>query len=448
VPAFVPFALAAMAILGVAGDFAEAASTLADCSLPDDTCNGIDDDCNGVVDDDGVGYDLDDDGVPNACDNCRYTVNPLQQDLDGDGEGDDCDLDDDLILVTLPDQNLVFWQQERPFTRFNLYRGNLSALADADGNGAADDYGPCLDPDDASGGFFDSNNPPPGEGFLYLVTGIDSTGESSMGQASSGAVRPNLHPCEPRIFGHPPVIQSVTFLVNQQEFVQCDFTTVLEDWFCVNGIPGTHADPGIFLEGIYNRLQFQVRATDPDSTPEQENILLVSASFPDPNGLGEISLVLFDDASQNLFRVNQVANFPEECSEDPVSGSCECHGATYALSSGDLVTHDTVYTRNLGVTSAYADPLLIDCIRRATGQTTFQAPAGTNFVFKIEVVDRQGNLTAWPLSPSATTGQESLQCSGDPCGCCMLLPQPPAGCGGLPGMTSPAYPDGYCLSLP
>jgi len=107
----------------------------------------------------------------------------------------------------------------------------------------------------------------------------------------------------------------------------------------------------------------------------------------------------------------RLPTFPRSAAEDPVSGSCECHGATYALSSGDLVTHDTVYTRNLGVTSAYADPLLIDCIRRATGQ-------------------------------------ESLQCTGDPCGCCLLLPQPPAGCGGLPGMTSPAYPDGYCVSLP
>jgi hypothetical protein len=54
-------------------------------------CNGADDDCNGLVDDDSLGQDTDDDGVPNACDNCRKDPNSGQIDFDADLVGDACD---------------------------------------------------------------------------------------------------------------------------------------------------------------------------------------------------------------------------------------------------------------------------------------------------------------------------------------------------------------------
>jgi len=37
----------------------------------------------------------------NVCDNCPFTVNPSQEDGNGDGEGDRCDYDDGRILVVL-----------------------------------------------------------------------------------------------------------------------------------------------------------------------------------------------------------------------------------------------------------------------------------------------------------------------------------------------------------
>ena len=43
----------------------------------------------------GLTVDRDNDGVPNASDNCIGTINPNQSDTDGDKAGDECDLDDD-----------------------------------------------------------------------------------------------------------------------------------------------------------------------------------------------------------------------------------------------------------------------------------------------------------------------------------------------------------------
>jgi hypothetical protein len=37
--------------------------------------------------------DVDDDGHPDWRDNCPYTENPMQADVDGDSEGDACDAD-------------------------------------------------------------------------------------------------------------------------------------------------------------------------------------------------------------------------------------------------------------------------------------------------------------------------------------------------------------------
>ncbi|MCB9787963.1 MAG: putative metal-binding motif-containing protein [Deltaproteobacteria bacterium] len=71
-----------------------------------ESCDGLDNDCNGVTDEgfintdgdtqaDCVDDDDDNDGVPDATDNCPLTFNPLQNNNDGDQQGDACDPDDD-----------------------------------------------------------------------------------------------------------------------------------------------------------------------------------------------------------------------------------------------------------------------------------------------------------------------------------------------------------------
>jgi hypothetical protein len=62
-----------------------------------DVCNGVDDNCNGLIDEDPAGTDSDNDGIHNACDNCRFAFNPTQQDTDSDGIGNVCD---NCITVT------------------------------------------------------------------------------------------------------------------------------------------------------------------------------------------------------------------------------------------------------------------------------------------------------------------------------------------------------------
>jgi hypothetical protein len=157
-------------------------------------CNGVDDDCDGFIDEPS-GSDLDGDGVDDVCDNCLIDPNPSQGDIDDDFEGDICDLDDGLIYAQALDQSLLSWQFETGFDTFNVYRGDVGALVDGDGDGAADDYGACL----LAGilpqlSFGDTVVPAIGFANFYIVTGNGPSGESTFGNASSGALRSNPNP--------------------------------------------------------------------------------------------------------------------------------------------------------------------------------------------------------------------------------------------------------------
>src|SRR6185436_19512662 len=107
---------------------------------------------------------------------------------------------------------------------------------------------------------------------------------------------------ERRIFGEPPTIQSVEpDYVEPQKHAECDFTDVVFALFCQSGIVDVEAqtgfgwtviqngdtrtikhedvestDPGIIITGKYTELNFKVHVVDPNSTPGNNNILLVS----------------------------------------------------------------------------------------------------------------------------------------------------------------------------
>jgi hypothetical protein len=157
---------------------------------------------------------------------------------------------------------------------------------------------------------------------------------------------------DPMRFGTAPLIESVnqggSIPLTTQEVLRCDFTRPFdallyadgpfEDYCDLNDLhqpPSTHAGypkrktrrvasyrlgEGVtqIVGGSYTAARFEVQVSDADSTPEQDNVLLVTASFVMNAGTAqaqEISLVVLDDGSQNLFDYTQKAGV--------LQGNCE-----------------------------------------------------------------------------------------------------------------------------
>ncbi len=279
-----------------------------------------------------------------------------------------------------------------------------------------------------------------GGGYEFLIAFSDGSGASIQA--------PDFVSAEGGIFGNPPDIEDVTFETIAQQPVRCDFTGIVQDYLCSLGAPGAAASPGVFIAGSDTMIVAKARVTDPESTPEQSNVLLVAASYDDPVTGNEISLVLFDDGSATRFPFPQKATtVGEECTDES-SGVCACSPRQYLLDSNDSVAGDSEYSRGMAFVNPGADPLLLDCIMRQYRQIPIALAAGSALEFRIEAVDRQGNLAAWPARPTATIGSSAFSCDGDECGCCFLMSSSPAvDCAGKPGMPSPDFPAGICMSF-
>lgn len=294
---------------------------------------------------------------------------------------------------------------------------------------------------------------------------------------------------ESRLFGNPPVIQNVT-LVNSGATGEalCDITQAVKGFLCAGGVPlGLVNVPQILLDVDFTEAQFNVVTADPDTVPGQPNdILLVAASYQKSNQGGtpvETSIVLLDDGSSNVFNFNQLTiDIPEECTAGtdacgiPGDPSVSCAPAVYTLTSNDAVSNDNTWTRGFalvtgdqtlvapaGINVNTRASLVYDCLasgrNQNSGSTAIsggkrQYPAiadvavGSQVKFKIEVVDRAGNLTTWPQQPAATFTKTSYSCLGDDCACCLMLSsQPGSDCSGRPGLAGPGFPTGLCTTF-
>jgi subtilisin family serine protease len=400
-------------------------------------CDFKDNNCNGLVDE---GFDPDNDGIVSCADNCPNDYNPDQNDRNHDGVGDACDLNDGVIEVWVQDASLVKWQLEIPFTSFNLYRGDLGALVDADRNGAADDYGACLVQNLAGPTYNDQSLPAVGHGYIYLVDGNTASGESSLGTASNGALRPNVHDCT-SVFGSPPVVASFSGTTSTQT-VSCDITLFSQDRLCVLGVPNAQAIAPILVQGSYTEASLQAQVNDPDGPAD---VSQVRATLAASTG-GSSDILLYDDASQTLLSETQRwGDSGEDC---PATPSCGCPTRIYSLTSGDATAADGLSTRVFGLVSGSLPVIVQDCVMQARSRYPMVAATGTQFTATVTATDREGHTATSTQQPSLTTGAGSYSCSGDPCGCCLLLATDPAGqCKGLAGMTAPGYPAGVCMSF-
>ncbi|MGH9796533.1 MAG: putative metal-binding motif-containing protein, partial [Candidatus Polarisedimenticolia bacterium] len=200
-----------------------------------ETCNGIDDDCDGAADD---GFDQDADGfrtcdgdcndlaagthpgAPEVCngldEDCNLVVDDGFLDSDGDLVADCVDPDDDNDQV--PDvadcaplnrsasiipgdvgptlratagAGTFAWTPVAQANVHNVYRGTLRS-------GGIETEASCLTSESPAPAFTDSEAPPAGGAFYYLVTGTNACGDGNPGTGSDGTPHTIAEACLPQ----------------------------------------------------------------------------------------------------------------------------------------------------------------------------------------------------------------------------------------------------------
>jgi hypothetical protein len=89
------------------------------------------------------------------------------------------------------DRKTLTWEDASGAAAFayNLYRGNQTDFAFGD-------YGACLQSGIEQNSTVESDSPPEGVGWFYLIAGVNPAGEGPLGQASSGDPRTSVTPCD------------------------------------------------------------------------------------------------------------------------------------------------------------------------------------------------------------------------------------------------------------
>jgi hypothetical protein len=97
------------------------------------------------------------------------------------------------------DVETLVWPAVTGALSYDVYRGDTSLLVDDDDDGLPDSgYGACmtaLDDDPRDTFFVDADTPPSGEGFFYLMSVIDASGDGGIGTTSAGLPRTPQVPC-------------------------------------------------------------------------------------------------------------------------------------------------------------------------------------------------------------------------------------------------------------
>jgi hypothetical protein len=264
---------------------------------------------------------------------------------------------------------------------------------------------------------------------------------------------------ERRIFGSPPTINSVETTASSSVTATCDWTQISQGAMCSTYF----TDPSLFAQPFptitltlnYTEITFTINVTDPESKlPAQTDVLLVTASYLETQGVTqETSLVTLDDGSENSFPYTQLHAVFENCYDNDHNYTpCACSQANYQLNTNDLDKGDSNYTRAfafIDLNGFRTRTLFEDCLaaskHQAAGNVSNLAP-GQPVEFKIEAIDRSGNLSVWPARPAITPAPSTITCTGDECMCCLLFngdetcAQKP----GLLGTPTSGFASGWC----
>jgi hypothetical protein len=256
---------------------------------------------------------------------------------------------------------------------------------------------------------------------------------------------------ETRVFGAAPTIGGVTMDAGTRH-IDCDITTAIKGFLCGSGL---YADSYQFSpNGIvqididYTEFTFHVQATDPDSTQAQNDILLVTASYKSPADQGQIeetSLLLLDDGGALKFPWKQNGGLVENCTFDVAPNPpCTCQAASYELTTNDPVPNDNTFTRGFGFLApggGIPDGLnAFAMVQTCLAKVANQAPTSSTFFidkdlsFKIEVIDRAGTDTVWPVETTGHINPTTMTCDGDLCACCLATTSDVSACSGKPGL--------------
>ena len=93
------------------------------------------------------------------------------------------------LVTDFTDTATGFTGTDSPFVdTYNVYRGTIPGIAPSA-------YGACLMTGRSSPAFNDPANPPAGQVYFYLVTGVHAGVEGILGTDSTGRIRPNTSPC-------------------------------------------------------------------------------------------------------------------------------------------------------------------------------------------------------------------------------------------------------------
>ena len=109
-----------------------------------------------------------------------------------------CDLNDDLIYVFFNDPNVLEWQEEAGYDSWNVYKNLLDILIETGlytSNPYSSPYAEWHCGLTETQHEDNADPPPAGEVAFFLVTGMASGIECSLGNDSEGNERPNDNPC-------------------------------------------------------------------------------------------------------------------------------------------------------------------------------------------------------------------------------------------------------------